>query len=66
MIKASQIAGFGYYAPGRKVENSEIEQKLGLEPGWIFRRTGIFTRRWVDDGESLGDRLRRRYDDKVR
>lgn len=55
MIRGSQIAGFGYYAPGRKIENSQIEKRLGLEPGWIFRRTGICSRRWVADGEHLSD-----------
>ncbi|UGX88379.1 beta-ketoacyl-ACP synthase III [Phyllobacterium meliloti] len=52
---ASRIAGLGHYVPARRVENAEIENKLGLEPGWIERRTGIRTRHWVEDGEFLTD-----------
>ncbi|MBZ9603030.1 beta-ketoacyl-ACP synthase III [Phyllobacterium chamaecytisi] len=54
-VKTSRIAGFGHYAPGRRVENAEIENQLGLEPGWIERRTGIRERRWVVEGELLTD-----------
>ena len=51
----STIVGFGHYAPERRVANAEIEQRLGLEPGWILRRTGIEERRYADDGEALTD-----------
>jgi len=51
----STIAGFGHYAPERRVANAEIEQRLGLEPGWILRRTGIEERRYAADGEALTD-----------
>ncbi|PSH70071.1 3-oxoacyl-ACP synthase [Phyllobacterium brassicacearum] len=54
-VKASRIAGFGHYAPERRVENAQIEIQLGLEPGWIERRTGIRSRRWVAEGELLTD-----------
>ena len=30
-------------------------QRLGLEPGWIERRTGILERRYAADGEALTD-----------
>ncbi|MEQ8824589.1 MAG: beta-ketoacyl-ACP synthase III [Filomicrobium sp.] len=50
-----RFAGFGHYAPQRVVVNAEIEQRLGLEPGWIERRTGIRERRWAADGEKLSD-----------
>ena len=39
----------------RRVANAEIEQRLGLEPGWIVRRTGIEERRYAADGEALTD-----------
>jgi 3-oxoacyl-[acyl-carrier-protein] synthase III len=52
---ASHIAGFGHYTPERRVENAEIENQLGLESGWIERRTGIRSRRWAQDGELLTD-----------
>ena len=50
-----EIAGLGHYAPERIVPNAEIETELGLEPGWIERRTGIVSRRWAADGEALSD-----------
>jgi len=50
-----EILGLGHYAPARRVPNCEIEQRLGLEAGWIERRTGIKARRYVADGEALSD-----------
>lgn len=49
------IAGHGHYAPDRIVPNSEIEMRLGLEAGWIKRRTGIDARRYAAEGEALSD-----------
>lgn len=51
----SKIFGFGHYVPERRVGNAEIERRLGLEPGWIERRTGILERRYAADGEALTD-----------
>ncbi|UVK54549.1 beta-ketoacyl-ACP synthase III [Mesorhizobium sp. AR02] len=53
MSRSSYILGFGHHAPGRKVANAEIESKLGLEPGWIERRTGIRSRFWATDEDTL-------------
>jgi len=50
---SSRLAGFGHYVPNRRVANAEIETRLGLEPGWIERRTGIRARRWVEAGDTL-------------
>ncbi|MGF6158128.1 3-oxoacyl-[acyl-carrier-protein] synthase-3 [Ensifer sp. KUDG1] len=50
---ASRLVGFGHAVPERRVANAEIEATLGLEPGWIERRTGIRERRWAADGETL-------------
>lgn len=52
-LHTSRLAGFGHAAPERVVPNAEIEASLGLEPGWIERRTGIRNRRWARDGETL-------------
>jgi len=49
------IIGHGHYAPERIVPNREIEARLGLEAGWIKRRTGIDERRYAADGEALSD-----------
>lgn len=52
---ASEIIGLGHYAPQRRVPNSELEDQLELDRGWIARRTGIQERRYVADGEALTD-----------
>lgn len=49
------IIGHGHYAPERIVANQEIETRLGLEAGWIKRRTGIDARRYAAEGEALSD-----------
>lgn len=51
--RSSRLAGFGHSVPARRVENAEIEERLGLEPGWIERRTGIRTRHWAEPGDTL-------------
>ncbi|AZO19392.1 MAG: beta-ketoacyl-ACP synthase III [Mesorhizobium sp.] len=53
MSRSSRILGFGHHAPARKVENPEIEDRLGLEPGWIEQRTGIRSRFWAADEDTL-------------
>ena len=50
---SSRIAGFGHAVPARRIDNAEIEARLGLETGWIERRTGIRSRHWAEDGETL-------------
>lgn len=52
-VGSSRMAGFGHAIPGRRVDNPEIEARLGLETGWIERRTGIRTRYWADDEDTL-------------
>lgn len=51
----STIIGCGHYVPERRVANAEIEQHLGLEPGWIVRRTGIEERRYAAADQALTD-----------
>jgi 3-oxoacyl-[acyl-carrier-protein] synthase-3 len=51
--RASELCGLGHAVPHRRVENAEIEARLGLEPGWIERRTGIRARRWVENTDTL-------------
>ena len=55
MIVSSRMAGFGHYVPDRRVENLELEKRLGLDLGWIERRTGIRSRRWAAPDETLTD-----------
>lgn len=51
----STLLGLGHCVPQRRVLNAELEERLGLEPGWIEQRTGIVERRWVSAGEALSD-----------
>jgi 3-oxoacyl-[acyl-carrier-protein] synthase-3 len=51
----STILSTGHYAPERRVGNAEIEARLGLEDGWILRRTGIRERRYAEPDEALSD-----------
>ncbi|MDI7862044.1 beta-ketoacyl-ACP synthase III [Rhizobiaceae bacterium n13] len=53
IARSSRLAGFGHAVPGRRVENREIEERLGLEEGWIERRSGIRTRFWAEEGDTL-------------
>ncbi|NLS04186.1 beta-ketoacyl-ACP synthase III [Rhizobium sp. P32RR-XVIII] len=50
---SSRFAGFGHAVPSRIVHNAEIEARLGLDEGWIERRTGIRSRYWAKDGDTL-------------
>ena len=52
---SSTLLSLGHYAPSRRVPNSEIEQALNLESGWIARRTGILERRYAAASEALSD-----------
>lgn len=52
-VGSSRLAGFGHSVPSRCVENAEIETRLGLESGWIERRTGIKARYWAEPGDTL-------------
>ncbi|MCB0060263.1 MAG: hypothetical protein KDE45_24655, partial [Caldilineaceae bacterium] len=55
MTWGTEIIGLGHYAPGRIVTSAEIEMTMGLDAGWIERRTGIRERRFAADGEELSD-----------
>lgn len=51
----SQILSVGVYRPQRLVPNSEIVDKIESNDEWIQQRTGIATRRYADENESLLD-----------
>ena len=55
MTASSRLTAFGRYAPDKVVRNAEIETRLGLEAGWIERRTGIRARRHADPSQALSD-----------
>lgn len=49
------LLALGHYVPERRITNPELEKRLGLEPGWIERRTGILERRYAAPDEALSD-----------
>lgn len=49
------MLGLGHAVPARRVGNAEIEARIGVEPGWIERRTGVRERRWAVEGETLSE-----------
>lgn len=55
MGSGSVLVALGHYAPERRVTNAEIEARLGVEPGWTERRTGIRERRFAAPDEALSD-----------
>src|SRR5690348_1137795 len=48
-----RIVGVGAYRPRRVVGNDEIGQLIGRTPEWIESRSGIRTRCFADDTETL-------------
>jgi 3-oxoacyl-[acyl-carrier-protein] synthase-3 len=49
----SQILAVGSYRPKRLVHNSEIVDRIESSDEWIQQRTGIESRRFADESESL-------------
>src|SRR4051794_7536666 len=50
-----KIVGVGATVPETFTTNSEIESQLGLESGWIARRTGIERRPTAEPNEATSD-----------
>ncbi|MEE1928861.1 beta-ketoacyl-ACP synthase 3 [Streptomyces sp. TRM 70351] len=49
----ARIAAVGAYRPSLEVGNDEIGARLGVSPQWIQRRSGITTRRFAGEHESV-------------
>jgi 3-oxoacyl-[acyl-carrier-protein] synthase-3 len=54
-IGGAAVAGVGASLPEQVVLSSELEQRLGLAPDWIERRTGIRARRRARPDEHVND-----------
>ena len=54
-LRTARISGLGSYAPARVVPNTEIAARIGVDDEWIVRRTGIHSRRWAAEDETLAD-----------
>jgi 3-oxoacyl-[acyl-carrier-protein] synthase-3 len=53
--RAAGIVALGRALPGAVVGNAPIAARVGVEPEWITRRTGIHSRRRIPDDQSLAD-----------
>ena len=51
--RTAGIAGFGRALPATVVDNAPIAARIGVEPAWITKRTGISNRRRSAEGEGL-------------
>jgi 3-oxoacyl-(acyl-carrier-protein) synthase III len=51
----SQILSVGYYRPKRIVTNDEVAVRIDSSDEWIQQRTGIETRRFADETETVLD-----------
>lgn len=49
------IAGTGLCLPERRVTNDDLAKVIDTNDEWIFQRTGIRERRWVEDGVQCSD-----------
>jgi 3-oxoacyl-[acyl-carrier-protein] synthase-3 len=54
-VQRSRIVGTGSYLPDRAVSNSEVCERVHLDPEGVYRRTGIRTRYWASDGQASSD-----------
>ncbi len=43
-----RIVATGKYLPARAVTGADLEAKMGLEPGWVERRSGVSVRYFAD------------------
>lgn len=55
VLRTAGVLGLGTALPPTVVDNAPIAARLGVEPEWITRRTGILRRRQLQDGERLTD-----------
>jgi 3-oxoacyl-[acyl-carrier-protein] synthase-3 len=51
--RCAGIVGLGAALPAGAVSSDAIAERIGVEPGWLERRTGIRSRRRADAGDSV-------------
>jgi 3-oxoacyl-[acyl-carrier-protein] synthase-3 len=52
-LRTVRITGLGHHVPARVVPNAELAERFGVDDAWLVKRTGIHSRRWADEGETL-------------
>jgi len=55
MVKRSKVIGVGHYVPPRVVTNDELGAVINSSDEWIYPRTGIKERHYVDEGVGASD-----------
>jgi 3-oxoacyl-[acyl-carrier-protein] synthase III len=53
--RTASIVGLGHWSPAEVVPNSALAGRLGVDDGWIVKRTGVHTRRRAAPSERLSD-----------
>ena len=53
--RTASVLGLGHFLPEQVVSNRPIAERLGIEDGWIEKRTGIRSRRHAMPHERLSD-----------
>jgi 3-oxoacyl-[acyl-carrier-protein] synthase-3 len=54
-LRRSKITAVSHYLPERRVTNKDFEKVLDTSDQWIFERTGIRERRFVEKGVATSD-----------
>ncbi|HEX2361211.1 MAG TPA: beta-ketoacyl-ACP synthase III [Jiangellaceae bacterium] len=52
-VGEARIVGIGGYRPARLVPNAEIVERIDSSDEWIRTRSGIASRRWANDDETV-------------
>ena len=52
-MRKTCIVSTSKYLPDRVVSNDELEKYMDTSDEWIYKRTGIKNRRWIDEGSNL-------------
>jgi 3-oxoacyl-[acyl-carrier-protein] synthase-3 len=55
VLRTARITGLGHHLPERVVPNAAIAERTGVDDEWIVRRTGIHSRRYAAEDETLAD-----------
>ena len=54
MAVNSYISGIGFYVPPKIVTNDDLSKVMDTSDEWIYERTGIKQRRFVEEGKGIG------------
>jgi 3-oxoacyl-[acyl-carrier-protein] synthase-3 len=54
-LRRTKITAVGHFLPERRVTNKDFEKTLDTSDQWIFERTGIRERRFVEKGVATSD-----------